>query len=140
MQKVMVLLEGEEVAPRFDLCSEVWIGRVGQDGTIEEDRVLVLPRASAEELCQLIINENVQVVICGGIEAEYFDYLRWKKVQIFDSVVASYEQALQALAEGRLASEAILVDRSGLEGSQEAMGPGSEIDQRQIGSREGEES
>ena len=109
MQKIMVLLEGEEVAPRFDLCSEVWIGHLAKAGNIEEDRVLVLPRASAEELCQLIVNENIQILICGGIEAEYYDYLRWKKVQIFDSVVAPYEKALQALGEGELAPEAVFI-------------------------------
>jgi predicted Fe-Mo cluster-binding NifX family protein len=71
-----------------------------------------LPQASAEDLCQLILNEGVEVVICGGIENEYYEYLCWKKITVYDSVIALYSQALRAVVDGRLHSGAILYNLS----------------------------
>ncbi len=104
MIKVLIPLEGEEVAPRFDLSTEVWVGWVNRAGRVDKSRLLMLTRASAEDLCQLIIEENAEIVICGGIEAEYYDYLTWKKVRVYDSVIANYREALQHLAAGDLAT------------------------------------
>jgi predicted Fe-Mo cluster-binding NifX family protein len=100
--KVLVPIHGNDVAPRFDLSTEVWIGLVSRDGMISEDEILVLPHPSAEDMCQLILNQNADVVICGGIEAEYFDYLQWKSIKVFDSVMASCQRAVQAYAHGEL--------------------------------------
>jgi predicted Fe-Mo cluster-binding NifX family protein len=44
----------------------------------------------------------VDVVICNGIESQYFDYLQWKKIQVIDSVIAPVEQALKAFARQEL--------------------------------------
>ena len=99
---VLIPILGSEVAPRFDLSTEVWIGRVNSDGTIREEEILVLPHPSAEDMCQLILNQHAEVVICGGIETEYFDYLQWKSITVFDSVVAPYARALEALVKGKL--------------------------------------
>jgi predicted Fe-Mo cluster-binding NifX family protein len=67
-----------------------------------EERVLVLPKSSAEQLCQLILTEEVQTVICGGIEEEYYQYLTWKQVHILDSVIGDWHHVFQAFKEGRL--------------------------------------
>lgn len=111
-QKVLIPLDGNEVAPRFDLAAEVWLGLLADDGRVSEERTLVLPRASAESLCRLAITEKVEVLICGAIEDEYYQYLNWKKVRVLDSVIGSRRDALQALAEGRLDSGAILLERA----------------------------
>lgn len=112
MRKTMVLLDGEDVAPRFDLCAEVWIGYVDTYHHIKEDRVLVLPRASADELCQLIVNEDIQTVICGAIESDYYEYLRWKKIEVLDSIIASYITAIKAYANGELAADKHFIERT----------------------------
>jgi predicted Fe-Mo cluster-binding NifX family protein len=107
-QKVLVPIYGNEVAPRFDLATEVWLARVSPDGSIEEERTVVLPQASAESLCHLIITESVKTVICGGIEEEYYEYLRWKKVNVVDSVIGLHQQALEAFKSGTLEPGTIL--------------------------------
>ena len=111
MAKILIPMSGEYIAPRFDLCTEAWIGRVEEQGKIEQERILVLAHPSAEDMCQLIITESVDTVICNGIESQYFDYLQWKKVLVIDSVIASVDQALEAFAQGRLQNGSILLGR-----------------------------
>lgn len=106
--KVLIPLYGNDVAPRFDLATEVWILVIGEGGSVLGERTVVLPRSSAEELCNLILREGIHTVICGGIEEEYYQYLTWKRVQVFDSVIGSCEQAIKRFGEGLLQSGDIL--------------------------------
>jgi predicted Fe-Mo cluster-binding NifX family protein len=109
--KVLICLYGNEVNPRFDLATEVLIAFIGEDRKVQEERVVVLPQASAERLCHMILTESIQVVICGGIEEEYYQYLTWKRVNVLDSVIGDYKEALARLAEGRLQGGDMLVER-----------------------------
>jgi hypothetical protein len=106
--KVLITLLNNDVAPRMDLCTEVIIGVLGKDRRIVEQRHVILPRPSADELCQLILREGVDVLVCGGIEEEYYQYLTWKKIQVLDSVIGSWQQALDSLREDSLAAGTIL--------------------------------
>jgi predicted Fe-Mo cluster-binding NifX family protein len=109
--KVLIALHGNDVAPRFDLATEVCIATVGADGRVEDERTLVLPHASAEKLCRMVLTEDVEAVICGGIEEEYFQYLTWKRVRVLDSVMGPYDRVLEAFRLGRLEAGAILFER-----------------------------
>ena len=109
--RVLVTLSESDVAPRFDLTTEVLIASFREGGSGDKTRTVMLAHASAEDLCQLILNEGINVVVCGGIEEEYFDYLTWKKVRVLDSVMGPWERALNALRAGDLEPGAILVDR-----------------------------
>jgi predicted Fe-Mo cluster-binding NifX family protein len=109
--KILVTISENDIAPRFDLATEVLITSIREDGSDEKTRTVVLAHASAEDLCQLILGEGVNVVICGGIEEEYFDYLSWKKVQVIDSVMGPWESSLEAFRSGRLKPGSILFDR-----------------------------
>jgi len=111
MARVIIPVHGAEVAPRFDLASEVWIGIQGPDGHFLEERTVVMPQASAENLCQLILSEGAQIVVCGGIEQEYFDYLVWKKITVYDDVIATVVAVKKALVEGTLRAGAVLMER-----------------------------
>ncbi len=107
--KVLIPLFDEEVAPRFDLATEVLMAEYTDSGFLQE-KVLILPGPSAERLCQLIITEGTQVVICGGIEQEFYDYLTWKRVRIIDNVIGSGRQLLERYFQGRLAPGDIISD------------------------------
>jgi hypothetical protein len=89
------VLYEDDVAPRFDLAMGVLIAEVSQAGDILDQRTLVLPQASAEDLCRLILTEQISTLICGGIEQEYYDYLVWKHVSVIDSVIGPFEWALR---------------------------------------------
>ena len=102
-RKVLIPLYNKEVAPRFDLASEVLIVSMDKKEKSRE-KIVVLPQVSAEKLCHLILTENIQVVICGGIEDEYYQYLTWKKVTVLDSVIGPYGAVLERFANGLLQS------------------------------------
>jgi len=110
-RKILITIQGNDVAPRFDLCTEVLLATVVEGVPIEDKKIVVLPRASAEDLCQIILAEGVQVVVCGGIEEEYYQFLAWKKLEVMDSVVGSWKTALGRLTKGKLTAGAILTAR-----------------------------
>jgi predicted Fe-Mo cluster-binding NifX family protein len=100
--KILIPLYENDVAPRFDLTTEVLIvTNIGKSGSGDE-RTVVLARASADQLCHLIITEGVQTVICGGIEDDYYQYLTWKRIEVIDSVIGSSKSALKRFVEGAL--------------------------------------
>lgn len=109
-EKILVALFGNEVSPRFDLATEVMIARVDSDARVSEEKTLVLPHASAEKLLHMIVREEVQVVICGGIEEEHYQYLTWKRVNVIDSVVGDVECVLDRYARDGLRSGDLLLE------------------------------
>jgi len=104
------------VAPRFDLATEVLIAAVAK-GEVREEKTMVLPQASAEKLCHMLLTEEVQAVICGAIEQEYYEYLTWKRVDVIDSVVGCYEAVLQRFGQGTLRAGDVLYEAKVEEGN-----------------------
>lgn len=110
--KILIPLHEDDVAPRFDLTTEVLVASLDQKARIKDDKVLILPHPSPEKLCHLILTEGVEAVICGGIEEEYYDYLTWKKVQVLDNVIGSSRAVLDRFRRGRLKSGDIIKTKS----------------------------
>ncbi|TYT76086.1 NifB/NifX family molybdenum-iron cluster-binding protein [Desulfobotulus mexicanus] len=102
MEKILIPIYGQDIAPRFDLATEVVILIREVGNPTPEERMMVLPQASAEQLCHLILSDGIATLICGGIEEEYFQYLSWKKVKILDSVMGPWQKAAELFMENRL--------------------------------------
>jgi predicted Fe-Mo cluster-binding NifX family protein len=111
VNKILIPLSGDDVAPRFDLAPEAFIATVRPDGEVAEERTIILSEASAEALCHLILTEKVDTVVCCGIEEEYYQYLTWKQVKVVDSVIGSYVRILEKLKKGTIRSGDILLDK-----------------------------
>ncbi len=111
MLKILVPLLGDDVAPRFDLAPEAYIATVDDSQKISEEKTIVLSEASAETLCRMILDERITMVICNGIEDEYYQYLIWKKVAVIDSVMGPCAHAVSLAIQGALTSGSILIDR-----------------------------
>lgn len=110
--KILIPLSGDDVAPRFDLAQEAFVAVVRSDGPVSEDKTIILPRASAEALCNLILTERIDMVICCGIEEEYYEYLCWKKVKVIDSVIGPYIRVIEGVRSGTIQACDILLDAS----------------------------
>jgi predicted Fe-Mo cluster-binding NifX family protein len=95
MTRVLIPLVGDDIAPRFDLAPEALIAEVNSDRNVTVEKSIVLPQASAEALCRLIMTERVDVVICCAIEEEYYQYLTWKKVKVVDSATGNHSEILE---------------------------------------------
>lgn len=94
--KILITIEKNEIAPRFDLTSEILIAETDGQKVTGDPRIILLPGTSGEDICGLAIKENISLVICGGIEETHYEYLRWKKIKVIDGVIGPYEQAIQA--------------------------------------------
>ena len=111
MKKALFALEGNYIAPRFDLAPEVLILSLGSSTKHDETKTVVLPRPSAEMVCQVATSENVQTVICGGIEEEYLQYFGWKKMEVIHSVIGLAESAIERFRKGALKPGDILFEK-----------------------------
>ncbi len=109
MKKVLILLDGDDIAPRFDLTLELSIVSLGKGEKPAGKRDMVLARPSVEELCRVVSVENAHTVICGGIEKEHLQYLEWKNVEVIHSVIGPAGVALRRFRKGSLKSGDILL-------------------------------
>lgn len=107
-KKILVTLYRDEVAPRFDLCTEVLLVHLDADGAELRRQDLVLAHSGADELCDLILDREVSAVITGAIEDEHYHYLRWKRVEVVDAVAGPAEEALARYLAGELSCGDIL--------------------------------
>lgn len=110
-ENILVTLYRDEVAPRFDLASEVLLVTVNDEGRELRRQELVLAHASADDLCDLILDREVSVVITGGMEDEHYHYLRWKRLDVLDGVAGLAEDALARHLRGELQCGDILFPR-----------------------------
>lgn len=115
--KILIPLSGDDVAPRFDLAPEAFVAVIRSDGSLTEERTIILPEASAEALCHLILAEKVDLVVCCGIEDEYYQYLKWKKVRVIDSEMGPYSRVLDKVAKGTISNGEIPLDTEGTHSS-----------------------
>lgn len=111
IKKIMLPLYLDEVAPRFDLSTEAMIVTISGGNVVEEERTVVLAQASAEKLCQLILVENISILICGAIEDEYYQFLKWKKIGIYDSVAGPATLAFESWMNKTLKNGAVFIER-----------------------------
>ncbi len=111
IKRIIIPLYKDEVAPRFDLATEVMVAIVFEKNIVEEKKIIVLPRSSPEDLCHRMLAENIDVLICGGIEDEYYQFLKWKKILIFENVSGKWEEAFKGYLEDSLSSGNLLCQR-----------------------------
>lgn len=93
--KILITVRGDFVSPRFDMSSEVLIAACYDGQLLEEPRSLILSETSAEIICDLALREDIKVVICGGIEEQHHQFLTWKKITVFDSVIGPHDKVLE---------------------------------------------
>lgn len=108
MGKILIPIQGDFVAPRFDLATEILVARYENGRCTAEPKTIIMERPSDEGLCQMIVEENITDVICGGIEELHYNFLVWKKVTVFDGVIADWQTALDKALDGTLKQGDIL--------------------------------
>jgi len=102
--KILITAQGDFVAPRFDLTAEVVIATVESGVLAGKPRTIIMDRPSPEDLSNLIMEEGISMVICGGIEERQYQFLTWKKIRVIDFVIGDHESALNRFLAGELQS------------------------------------
>lgn len=94
MQKILIPIQGDYVAQRFDLATELVLAFAKDGALLETPHTVLMEKPSDEELCQLIISEKITDLVCGGIDEAHYNFLVWKKIAVFDAVLADWQTAL----------------------------------------------
>lgn len=108
IRKLLIPIQGDYVAPRFDLATEILIVRFEEKKAIGAPRTIILERPSEEGLCQMVVEENITDLVCGGIDEVHYNFLVWKKVVVFDAVIGGWKDALDRVLAGELKQGEIL--------------------------------
>ncbi len=111
-RRVLITVARDEIAPRFDLTTEALLMNIAESGEIVMRKSFLLAHASGDELCDLALSRDIGTIVCGAIEDEYYHYLRWKRIDVIDSVMGPVEAVLEKLAVGMLKAGDILYQRS----------------------------
>lgn len=108
MRKLFMPIQGDFVAPRFDLAAEVLIVRFANGKQEGDPRTIIMERPSDEALCQMVVEENITDLVCGGIDEVHYNFLIWKKVNVMDGVIGGWSAALEKAVRGELKQGEIL--------------------------------
>jgi len=108
VEKLMIPIQGDFVAPRFDLATEVLIAKYKDGALLGEPKTIIMERPSDEELCNMIVEDRITVMVCNGIEELHYNFLTWKKVNVFDGVIGDWQTALEKILDGTLLQGAVL--------------------------------
>lgn len=111
-RRVLITVANDEIAPRFDLATEALLVTVAESGEIVQRKSFLLAHASGDDLCDLALTRDIATIVCGGIEDEYYHYLRWKRIEVIDSVMGPLDKVVGALCAGHLKAGDILFPRS----------------------------
>jgi predicted Fe-Mo cluster-binding NifX family protein len=111
MRKLLIPVQGDFVAPRFDLATEILIVRFENQKMIGEPKTIIMERPSEENLCQMAVEENITDMVCGGIEELHYNFLVWKKVTVLDAVIGDWQTVVDKTLAGTLCQGEILIHR-----------------------------
>jgi hypothetical protein len=111
-RRALITVSKDEIAPRFDLTTEALLLNISDTGEILQRKTFLLAHASGDELCDLALSRDIGTIVCGGIEEEYYHYLRWKRIDVIDSVMGPLESVVARVAKNNLKSGDILYDRT----------------------------
>lgn len=110
---LLIPLFRNEVAPRLDLAGEVLLVALDDAGNETARSTILLKHPSAEEVCRIAQEERILSVICNGVEEEYWQFLRWKRIDVIDGVMGTAEAAITRYRHGKLRSGDILFPTAG---------------------------
>jgi len=111
VRKLLIPIQGDYVAPRFDLATEILMARFENGEVVGEPKTIIMERPTDEGLCQMIVEEHITDVVCGGIEELHYNFLVWKKVKVLDGIIGAWKLALEKALLGRLQQGEIFLDK-----------------------------
>ena len=113
MRKLLIPIQGDYVAPRFDLATEILIVQFANGKQMGEPRTIIMERPSEESLCQMVVEEHITDLVCGGIEETHYNFLRWKKATVLDGVIGDWRRIIDKAISGTLKQGDILIPEEG---------------------------
>lgn len=101
--KIAIPLFGNRVSPRFDYSPELWIIEVKNGEVVKQEKLPTANLSLTKRLDQIISNE-VDKVICGGVDGFSLHQLGNKGVEVVHDVIGEAKVAFDLFMRGRLRS------------------------------------
>ena len=95
---IAIPIHGDRVMPRFGCTREVMVISV-EAGTVLEAKRLT---AATQDLQPVLAEEQVSLVICGGIHPRFQQRLREQRIDVVWGAVGPWRDVLQAYLDGTL--------------------------------------
>lgn len=104
-------IQGDFIAPRFDLATEVLIARFANGKVSGKPKSIIMERPSDEGLCQMAVEEHITDLVCSGIEELHYNFLVWKQITVVDGVIGDWKTAMDKVLHGSLRQGDILINQ-----------------------------
>jgi len=104
MMKVAIPTFGDRVSPRFDCAGMFLVVTLDQGAIVERREISAVDWAPYERINRLIDLE-VTVVVCGGIDRWSADSLLSVGVTLYGWISGSIQESLEALQRGELSTD-----------------------------------
>lgn len=91
----------DEVAPCFEATAAITIFTVHRRKVVKETRFSLQSKEALDRV-RLLRDQEVDTLICGGLQASFEDLLRAGGIQVVSWVTGSVEELLGLFLEGRL--------------------------------------
>ncbi len=102
MKKIAVCQLNGRVSPRFNHSAELLMVTVNHFRKIKERRVISTATLNPSELAALLVLNQVEILICGGVRKDCQQILRKRSIQLIDNVIGNVDDVLLSCIEGRL--------------------------------------
>lgn len=93
------------IAPRYDKAESLLLVDEQEQGRLGRE-VLAIGRMKPEDVCAMLMQQQVSTLICGGVTDECRARLGRFGVKILDNVIGSADGAIAAYLQGRLTAGA----------------------------------
>jgi len=99
--KIAIPLFGNRISPRFDFSPELWIITVENGEAVNRERIPLTNLNLLRRIDRITSNE-VDKVICGGIDGFALSQLGTRGVEVVHDVIGEAEMAFSLFMRGRL--------------------------------------
>ncbi len=110
--KIAIPVHGSRVMPRFGCTREIIIVTVENNTLVGQKRVM-LTEERLFSLPSVLTEEQVSVVICGGIHPRFQHILRQGNIEVVWGVIGDWEEVLRAYLAGTLQSNPMFCPHHG---------------------------
>ncbi|MFH2037613.1 MAG: DUF1847 domain-containing protein [Candidatus Zixiibacteriota bacterium] len=99
--KYGIALLGNRISPRCTYADSILF--VSQRGSaIGTKKRISVNELHLNELYEVLVQNRVDILVCGGITGDSKEYLRTRNLAIIDNVIGSADKIIQALKSGKL--------------------------------------
>ncbi|HDQ41439.1 MAG TPA: hypothetical protein ENN39_10495 [Desulfonatronum sp.] len=91
------------IAPRYDRAETILLVFVTAQKDLHRE-VVPVGRMKPQEICNVLVDQNVRTLICGGVTEECRARLDQAGITILDNVMGSAEGVIAVYLDGRLVS------------------------------------